>query len=757
MKLELENSELAAILNAEILQIRKGYIINSVICDTRAIINPLNLAFFALVTDSDDGHNYVKEAYALGVRTFIISTPVNLPEDTSLFLVKDCLVALQNLAFFHRSKFSLPVIAITGSYGKTIAKEWLYFLLKDEFKIVRSPKSYNSQLGVALSLLEINESHTLGIFEVGISKPNEMDILERIVDPTLGFFTGLGKAHSTNFSNEKQHLSEKIKLFKHSNFVFTNDKFRSVFRRTKLNGVFVSKQSKELAKKANTPFLETLSTCIETAFFFGLEPNFIEAKLEYLPFISSRLEVIAGSNNTVLLNDTYSLDESSLRMALTFLVQQKEKEKKYVVLDDTELSEAQKEGFLTVIDEYEIDEVFFVTKDTYKVLHALENASILFKGNYNSALREIVNQLAEKKHQTWLEVNQTKITENLNILKSKLNRSTKILVMLKASSYGSGDVKMAHFLEQRNVDYFGVAYADEGVALRESEIETPILVMNAEKDALQDIITFNLEPAIYSFNQLETFINVLIRAGKKNFPIHLKVETGMNRLGFLREDLEELMAKLATQPEVYVKSIFSHLATANSDEVFVAKQTKVFNEIANDLLNGLDEKPWLHILNSEGVLRYPRYQMDMVRIGIAMYGIGSDNNLKGALSWFTRISQVKKIKSGDSVGYGRTFVATKKMHIAIIPVGYSDGYRRILGNGVGSVFINNHKCSIIGSICMDMCMIDVSDVVCSEGDVVELLGPNITIEDLAIQMQTIPYEVMTGISKRVPRVYIEET
>ncbi|MGB0933193.1 MAG: alanine racemase [Lishizhenia sp.] len=755
MKLKYTHQEFSALIEAKSEGICEG-IIDAVAWDSRLIVNQKNLVFFALTTPSNDGHKYVAEAYEKGVRAFVVSKKVDLPEDVTVFSVENTLSALQVLAYKHRLKFNIPIIAIAGGYGKTIAKEWLYFLLKEEFTIVRSPKSYNTALGIALSILEINEQHTLGIFEVGISKPDEMQFLEQMVDPTLGVFTGTENAAAINFDDEKQRLNEKLKLFRHANFVFTKDAFKSVFRRNKLNGVFCSDDAIKIAAAANTAFKETLAICIETALFYGIPRSILEEKVAKLPAVSSRLEVLEGVNNNTLINDTYSLDENSLRIALTYLSQQNEKEKKFLVLNETELTTDQKEDIVKITSDYTLDGTLYVTNDNYAQLDRIENSYLLFKGNYQSTLKSVVNQCIKKKHETWLEVNQSKIASNINVLKSNLKPETKVLAMLKASSYGSGDVKMAHFLAQRKIDYFGVAYADEGVALRNKEIDTPTIVMNAERNAFKDIILYQLEPAIYSLGQLEDFIHVLIQLGVKNYPIHIKLESGMNRLGFLTKELSELVAILNTQPEVYVKSIFSHLATAGSDDEYVHQQVERFTRNAEIVLEELDEEPWLHILNSEGIQSYPQYQMGMVRLGIAMYGIGSNPALKEVLRWYSRISQIKEIKAGETIGYGRAFTAEKEMKIAIIPVGYSDGFRRSLGNGVGEVVIQDKACPVVGNVCMDMCMVDVSAVSCTEGDIVELLGYTITLKELAQKMNTIPYELMTGISKRVPRVYIKQ-
>ncbi|SFT65283.1 UDP-N-acetylmuramoyl-tripeptide--D-alanyl-D-alanine ligase [Lishizhenia tianjinensis] len=757
MNLNYTYADLADLLDAEQTQPYKGEI-KAVAYDTRKIYHAEALAFFALHSEKDNGHKYVLDAYEKGVRCFVVDERVELPDDACVLTVEDTLEALQQLAKKHREQFAYPVVAITGSYGKTMAKEWLYSLLKDDYQIVRSPKSYNSQIGVALSLLEMSHEHNLAIIEVGISEPDEMEILEDIVDPTLGIFTGIGAAHQENFESEKQHVKEKLKLFKHSNFVFAQEEYASPFRRAKINVEYPSTPAKELAKLAATPFKSTLENCLECALFLGRQPEDMEPILKQLPTVASRMEILIGKKDNVLINDTYSLDLHALEQAVNYLLSLKEKSQKIAVIDLTLSSEEEQRKIEQFIANYPIDKVYYIREEILpETLDLVENAAILFKAKRKSFIKKEIENFKEKKHDTWLEIDQSAILENINHFRSKLHPNTKLLCMVKASSYGSGDVKMAHLMESAGVDYLGVAYADEGVDLRKAGIQSPIMVMNASESAFQEIIKNELEPAIFDIPQLEAFIGSLIRFKKTNFPIHIKVETGMNRLGFSEDDLDDLFELLQAQPEVNVKSVYSHLASSDHpSSTFNHKQAKRFaqyKEVFTEKLGGgLD----FHLLNSSGILNFPEYQYSMVRLGIGMYGyIEKQPGLKASLAWYTRISQIKIIQKGDTVGYGQNFTAEKEMHIATLPIGYSDGIHRVLGNGKGEFFLQGKKVHTVGNICMDMCMIDVSDIPCQKGDLVEIIGANNTIFDLAKASGTIVYELMTSISKRVERIYLQ--
>lgn len=757
MNLNYTYAEIADLLSIQEKPTIEGRI-DAIAYDTRKIYNAEALAFFALHTEKDNGHNYIQEAYNKGVRCFVVNQQVDLPKDACILTTENTLEALQTLAKKHREQFAYPVIAITGSYGKTMAKEWLYSLLKDEFQIVRSPKSYNSQLGVALSLLEMGNEHNLALIEVGISEPGEMEVLEDIVDPTLGVFTGLGAAHQENFESEKQHAKEKLKLFKHANFVFAQEEYASPFRRSKINVEYPSKATKDLAQLAPTPFKSTLENCIECASFLGRQTEDMEAIVKQLPTVASRMEILAGKNDNLLINDTYSLDLHALEQALNHLLSLKEKQQKIAVIDLSLSSPEEQKKVEVFMTQFPLDKVYFLYEEELpEALEDIQNAAILFKAKRKSFIKKEIENFKEKKHDTWLEIDQSAILENINHFRNKLNPKTQLLCMVKASSYGSGDVKMAHLLESAGVEYLGVAYADEGVDLRKAGIKSPIIVMNTSESAFQEIIKYELEPAIFDFQQLEAFVTTLIRFKKTNFPIHIKVETGMNRLGFSEENLEDLFELLQAQPEVSVKSVYSHLACSDDpNNSFTHKQAKRFSKYKDIFDEKIGPNIHYHLLNSAGILNFPEYQYDMVRLGIGMYGyLPNQSALKPSLAWYTRISQVKTLQVGDTVGYGQNFRADKEMRIAILPIGYSDGIRRSLGNGNVEFYTHGKKVKTLGNICMDMCMIDVSDLDIQKGDLVEIIGDNNDIFELAKAEKTIVYELMTNISKRVERVYLQ--
>lgn len=757
MNLDYTYEDLAHIIDAEISGAQNGRV-HSVAFDTRRIHSSQNQVFFALISEKNDGHQYITQAYEKGVRCFVVSKDVNLGEDTCCLRVEDTLDALQTLAKKHREQFSYPVIAITGSYGKTMAKEWLYSLLKDEFDIVRSPKSFNSQLGVALSLLELGPEHNLAIIEAGISEAGEMELLEDMIDPTMGIFTGIGNAHAENFESEKEHLKEKLKLFKHTNFVFAEEKYASPFRRSKINVEFISKIANSLGEKAETPFKNTLSVCIECALFLGVEESAIANNIETLPTVASRMEIISGANGNLLINDTYSLDLYALEQALNYLFSIQDKKDKVLVMDISSSSDLEKLALEKMTANYPLHKCFFIEteNDLSKEIFELQNTALLFKGKYDSFLKAELEKFKEKKHDTWLEIDQSAIVENINYYRSRLNKETKLLCMVKASSYGSGDIKMAQLLEQNGADYLGVAYVDEGVELRRAGIKLPIMIMNASESAFGEIVNYSLEPAIYDLSQLENFIRFLIQKKQLNYPIHLKVETGMNRLGFQLSEMNSVFELLQAQPEVKVKSVYSHLANSDKKEdEYTFQQVEKFNDFKSLIQQKLGNKIDYHILNSAGIENFPEFQFSMVRLGIGMYGYGQNKALIPSLKWLTRISQVRNITKGETVGYGRNFIAIEDTKIAILPLGYSDGLRRALGNGNIEFYLNENYVKTIGNICMDMCMIDVSGIDCKKGDLVEIIGPHANVFKMSECLNTIVYEVMTGISKRVERVYIQ--
>lgn len=755
MKLDYSYQEFAQITGAKIFGSNQGEI-NTISFDSRKIFSSENGLFLAIKTENSDGHQFILDAYEKGIRAFLISEECDFSKDSTYFLVDNVIEAVQNLAKYHRNRFSLPTIAITGSIGKTMVKEWLYAILKHEFYVVRSPKSYNSQLGVALSVLEIKEHHTLAIFEAGISHPNEMDVLEDIIQPTLGVFTGIGKANSENFADEKEHVKEKLKLFKNCNFTFADEAYHSPLRRMKINAELMSLDAWQQYIPENFTLKKNLGLCFKVAEFLGKEKSTFKKLGESLTELVGRLETAKGTRNNLIINDTYNIDIDALEQALTFQFSSGEKNKKVVVLDIQKLSNRRKQEIRAMVEGYSPDYYFEVENGAlHDDVYALSNCSILFKGSHNSFLSKEVNKFLDKKHQTWITYDLVALKENLNLFESKVAANTILLCMVKASSYGSGDVKLAHFLQNNGIKYLGVAYADEGVALRNSGVTLPILVLNAQEEAFEDIIDYNLEPAIFGFRQLDIFIKALISKDKWQFPVHIKFDTGMHRLGFNPKRVESILETVQGQPEIKIKGVYSHLSNADQkDDSFTKEQLSVFETIKKRFEVEYDYNILFHVLNSHGVQNYSDYSYDMVRLGIGMFGIGEDT--RPIVSWFTRISQIKSIAKGEFVGYGKVFQAEKDMKIAVLPVGYADGLARNFGGNNGQLFIRNTPCDIVGNICMDMLMIDVTHLICRADDKVEILGPNQSIQTIADKMNTIPYEVLTSIGGRVKRIYLEE-
>ncbi len=752
-----------SIVNSE----KKPPIIDRICYDSRKIVETKNAAFFALNGTFRNGHQFIDSAYDQGIRIFVISQKVDTKfyPDAYFIQVKDTLKALQKIATEHRKKFSYPIIAITGSTGKTTVKEWIFHLIKGERRVIRSPKSYNSQLGVALSLLELTTDCDVGIIEAGISEPNEMITLQAMIQPTIGVLTTLGRSHVENFSSLTELHQEKMKLFSHANKTFIGADI--TLTETQLNSIN-RKNIKPDSKSdlfSDIPFHDKISLnnaklAVEVALELGVNIKKIKQQVSTLPNLALRLETFDGINNSLIINDTYNLDLDALVYSLEYQKMIAKRRRRIVVVGLDKENSAKKKEIQGIIAQFKPDEIHIVNSVS-DVPSNLENAVILIKGTRNAGMEKIAQRYKLKRHKTFVQIDLSAVRHNLSVVRKKLKSKTKILAMVKAQSYGSGLEKMATYLEQQGVDYLGVAYVDEGVELRKYGIKTPILVMNPEEESFDLCIEHQLEPAIYSFNQLDQFIKELILAKQSNFPIHLKFDTGMRRLGFEPEDWSELIAVIQSQPEIRVAGVYSHLADADNirDKRFTHLQFKKFEEICSKLQNGLGNSFTRHLLNSEGVFNYPEFQLDMVRVGIVMYGISSNINihklLQPVVMWQSAISQIKTLKVGEFVGYSRTFKASKSTKIAIIPVGYADGFKRSLSNGRGGVFIHGKYCPTVGRVCMDMIMVDVTNLNVKEGDSVEILGQNQTLEKFADSLQTIPYEVLTGISKRVHRIYLD--
>lgn len=809
---------IAQITNGQL--IGNGHVvIKHLLTDSRTIVNFNESAFFALVSERNNGHRFINELYTKGVRCFVVSEKMDLPgNDCTFVLVPDALQALQQIAIHHREKFNLPVIGITGSNGKTIVKEWLYQLLKMRYKICRSPKSYNSQIGVPLSVWNLNEHHNLAIFEAGISQKGEMQNLHRIIRPNLGVFTGIGAAHREGFDTKEEKIQEKFKLFDTCKTIVCNglssDQIPSSFNSKNIirigeNGtisvksVHPGENETEITLtyngsdyKLEIPFIDTASISNAITCFGVLVA--LQLHLEdYLPLfknlnpVALRLEIKNGIGNCVLINDYYNSDLDSLQIALNYLHQHKRSNSRTVILSDIEQSGLDaKELYRQIsalLKQNHIDRLVGVGKniclhksffggekyffeDTHELIRALNegriffhNTTILLKGARKFGFEKVSQLLQQKSHDTVLEIDLNKLTDNINYYRSQLNKGTGVMCMVKAMGYGSGSAEIAKTLQHIGVNYLAVAYADEGVELRNAQIQLPIMVMSPEEDSLEDIINFNLEPEIYSFRILEMFCRQHNRSGlSEPYPVHIKIDTGMHRLGFEEQDFEKLADILQNHAQVKVQSVFSHLAGSDNPALdeFTHEQILVFEKACAILENKLGYKFLKHICNSGGITRFKNAHYDLVRLGIGMYGVGvnaeEQNKLQDVSVLKTRISQIKRVSKGETVGYNRNGKIEEDKTIATIPIGYADGFRRDLGNGKFEVYINGKAGKTIGNICMDMCMIDVSGLQCKEGDEVIVFENYKQIEALAKAMNTIPYEVLTSISTRVKRVYVQE-
>ena len=780
-------NEITSIINAEIIQCNNDVVINHVSIDSRKHSNSRNSLFIAIKGDNNNGNVFIEELYNRGIRNFVISQKIEIRSfsEANFCFVENGVEALQLIAKNHRSKFNLPVIGITGSNGKTIVKEWLYDLLKEDYNIVRSPKSYNSQVGVPLSVLNINEKHTLGIFEAGISKPNEMFALASIIAPTYGVFTKLGTAHISNFNSIEELQNEKFKLFE------STEKLVKVEEEFCFSNKAVSFKINSENIDLKIPFNDKASaqnciTCYKVLKELNYSHNVIQDRILDLANIAMRLEILEGINNNILINDSYNSDLKGLEIALETLENYAKNTSKemLLVLSDLETEKSSEKEYyskvISLLNKFDLSKVVFVGEkfNFYKdwltvkdfifvekiekadqILKALSNSVILLKGARKFEFEKAINLLQKQNHKTYFEVNLNALQNNLRLYKSKLGKQ-KLMVMLKANAYGCGLVEVAKKMSLNKVDYFGVAYADEGVQLRLNGLYEHIMVMNPEPTSFKDVVTHNLEPVVYSFEILDEFIRFLINEKIEAYPIHIELDTGMHRLGFLPNEVQEIIQQIKSQPEVKIASVFSHLAASDDllDEEFTNNQIELFDITSSEIENAFNYPILKHISNTAGIEHYTSNKFNLSRLGLGLYGISPRNEveLDNVCGLYTEVSQVKLIKKGDSVGYSRSEVLNKDKKIAIIPIGYADGFSRSLSNGKGYVLINDVLCSVVGRVCMDMAMIDVSEIECRVGDKVEIFGDKITLEHFAEKLNTIPYEVLTSISDRVKRIYIEE-
>lgn len=811
--MKYSTGELSGITGAHVIG-DKNVVVETIEFDSRSIYSSANTAFIAISTKHNTGQKFISSAIEKGVKIIISECQSeNIPHVTWL-IVEDSIAFLQKLASFHLKRFHLKSIGITGSNGKSIVKEWLYQSVQSSFKTVKSPKSYNSQIGLPLSILQTEDFHELGIFEVGISQPGEMQKLSEIFSPQIGVLTHIGTAHSANFESESQLISEKIKLFKNSHTIIFNGDHAEVRTQIKSlyadrilisygfhvnNDVFIQEipqnPAHEIevtvrgakwsfpAKQRDEATISNVLSIITLLTVLGFEKEEIIHKINQLRAVEMRLESLDGLRNNLLINDSYNLDLDSLKIAFQFIKQYNKPAKTLIITDFLEAKDADVykkveqmvnfQGFKKVFAVgQEISQLNF-TAETFRfdstaellespALRQLEDELILLKGARRFELEKVKNLLELQKHDTILEVNLNSILHNINIHKNLLRPETKMMAMVKAYSYGLGGYEIAEFLQHHHIDYLGVAYADEGSNLRKKGITTPIMVMNPEQHSYGSIIEYNLEPEIYSLRVLRLFNEKLLEHGVQiRYPVHLKIETGMHRLGFSEKDLDEVLLELKRM-NVEVKSVFTHLSSADdlSEGHFTVHQVGIFNRMYTRLCADLGYHPVRHILNSSGIANYSEYQYEMVRIGIGMVGISTNEKiqkqLKPAVSFKTVISQISEVDTEESVGYNRRHRVHTKSLIATIPVGYADGIPRSMGNGKGFVGLRGKLVPIVGSVCMDMLMLDITGENVVEGEEITIFNSHPTLSEFSQYCNTIPYEVLTSISRRVKRIYIKD-
>ncbi len=823
-------SDISRIIGATQTIILSDDPMKGLLIDSRNLTQTENILFFAIRGERHDAHEFLGDIYARGIRNFVVN---DLPDNAEIsfaganfIVVPDTLIALHKIASHHRRQFSYPVIAITGSNGKTIVKEWLWQLLRDDFSIVRSPKSYNSQVGVPLSVWLMDSTHQLALFEAGISRMGEMEKLQSILNPNIAILTNIGAAHDENFTGKDQKIIEKLKLLKGAETVIcckddaalfskiqdvlTDSKIFTWSRKTRsdLQIARVTKEKSETViqgivnnhfSEIRIPFTDDASVenaihCWATLLVMGINDETIASRMPQLVPVAMRLELKEGINNCSVINDSYNSDLGSLSVALDFLNQQQQYPKRTLILSDilqsgkdeqqlySEVAQLIKgKGVSRLIGVGEsiskmkdlfvnLETSFYpTTADFLSAYHGgfFHNETILLKGARVFGFEAISKAIQQKAHETVLEINLNALIHNLNFVKSRLNPGTKLMAMVKAFSYGSGSFEIANILQFHRVDYLAVAYADEGIELRKTGITIPIMVMNPEEQSYDAMIRNNLEPEIFSFRVLQLFDDAAKRFRMRHpdqppVAVHIKFDTGMRRLGFEEGELNELIVRLRNSKNLTIRSVFSHLAA--SDEIehddFTRKQVRLFISMSDELKKHFTYPIDRHILNSAGILRFPDAQMEMVRLGIGLYGIAADEfeqkNLQNVSTLKTTISQIRNVPKGESIGYSRKGVAEENIKIATVPIGYADGLSRKLSNGVGKMFVNGKAVRVIGNVCMDMCMLDVSGVNCAEGDEVIVFGTDHPITELAKDMGTIAYEVLTNVSRRVKRVYYQE-
>ena len=820
---------IAKVIQAKVVLPLSKVIIDDILTDSRKLLIPSSTLFFALPGQGRQGTQFINNLILKGVQNFVVHHSYNIPKNIrniNFLVVDDVLLALQTLATYHRLQFTIPIIGITGSNGKTIVKEWLYQLLSTTENIVRSPKSYNSQIGVPISVWGINKANTLGIFEAGISLPNEMDKLQNIIKPTIGIITFIGSAHAQGFKNIQAKIKQKLLLFVKSNVLiyciddalvnkeilqFAKVKNRNIQLFTWGKSTLATLQIKSVQPQIQQtivtciykknkfsfalPFTDEASinnaiTCASTLLAMNYAIEHILIHIPKLTQVAMRMELKQGINNTLIINDGYSVDMHSLNIAIQFLQQQKQYAKHTLILSDV-LQSATEEAKLyknisTLLATKNLNTLIAIgekifnhahqfksIKHTYFYkntahflknfeLHTFKEEVILLKGARVFQFENISKLLQQKTHDTRLEINLNAIQHNLKIYKSLLKPNTKIMVMVKAFGYGSGSIEVASVLQQAAIHYLAVAYVDEGVALRQAGITIPIMVLNTDNASFQNLIKYNLEPELYSLKMFEHLMYYLKQKKISQYPVHIKIDTGMKRLGFEPHQIDELCLLLYNNKHIKIASVFSHLAgsdVANFDQ-FTSTQQSIFNATATKIENTIGYSFIKHIANTAAIHRHSHLQLDMVRLGIGLYGIDASKNIQQLLqpvsTLKTTIAQIKHLKKGETIGYSRAGVATKNITTATVRIGYADGYPRILSNGKGKMYINGKSAPVIGNVCMDMTMLNVTGIQVQEGDEVIVFGQIPTVVELAKDANTIPYEILTNISQRVKRIYFEE-
>ena len=771
--------------------------------DSRSLCFPEETLFFALKTQRNDGHRYIADLYRRGVRNFVVekhslsSFQYSLSSfpDANFLIVPSPLAALQRLAERHRDEFDIPIVGITGSNGKTMVKEWLYQVLSPQFTVTRSPKSYNSQIGVPLSVWLLNEQTQVGLFEAGISQMGEMEALRDIIQPTIGVLTSLGAAHQENFRTLEEKCMEKLRLFQDAKVIIYNaddDLVSRCIRRSGFKGRKIGWRREELLPTYHLPFddeasIECSLAVAATALYLGVTPEQLSERMAQLEPVAMRLEVKEGQHGCQLINDSYNSDINSLDIALDFM-SRRPGERRTLILSDifqSGMTDAdlygevnalcQKRGVSKLIgigpristhcDLFSVDEKHFfantddfLRSDTFRSLH---DEVILIKGARVFGFDRITEQLEQKVHETILEVNLNAVVSNLNYYRSFLKPETKLVCMVKADAYGAGAVEVAKTLQDHRVDYLAVAVADEGVTLRRNGITQNIMIMNPEMTAFKTMFDYDLEPEVYSFRLMDALIHAAEKQGITGWPVHIKLDTGMHRLGFDPEkDMDEVIRRLRQQNAIIPRSVFSHFVGSDSDDfdAFSAMQFDKFDRASRQLQAAFSHRILRHMDNSAAIEHFPERQMDMCRLGLGLYGVDPrDNRMLHTVSTLkTTILQLRKVPQHETVGYSRKGVLTRDSVIAAIPIGYADGLNRHLGRGACYCLVNGQKAPYVGNICMDVAMIDVTDIPCREGDTVEIFGDHLPVTVLSDVLGTIPYEVLTSVSNRVKKVYFQD-